>query len=87
MQTLALVQKAADSGVTQAELTRELKLSDSALSQAKARGRLSPTLAGRIAERLGLDPLPWIALAALEAEKKDRTIDGLRRRIVANLRI
>jgi len=52
----------------QARWADELDLSDAALSQAKKRGRLSPTLAGNMAASLGEDPEHWITVAALEAE-------------------
>ena len=45
-----------------------LDLSDSTITQAKKRGRLSPTLAGELAAHLGEDPRDWITIAALEAE-------------------
>jgi plasmid maintenance system antidote protein VapI len=51
-----------------AKLARELHLTRNSLNTAKARGRLSPTVAGQLAERLGEDPGEWIAIAALEAE-------------------
>lgn len=84
--TLDLLTKATETTTAEA-LSRDLGLSDTAIAMAKHRKRLSPALAGRLAERLGLDPEPWIALAAIEATKRDRYVDGLRRRIVANLRI
>lgn len=52
----------------QARWADQFELSDAALSQAKKRGRLSPTLAGSIAAELGEDPQAWITVAALEAE-------------------
>ena len=47
---------------------REFNITEGTLSQAKKRGRLSPTLAGNFAMKLGEDPAQWIAIAALEAE-------------------
>jgi hypothetical protein len=38
------------------------------ISQAKKRGRLSPTLAGVFAMEIGADPIFWTAVAAAEAE-------------------
>ena len=49
--------------------TEKLKLSRSALHTAKARGHLSPAVAGALAEELGQDPKEWIVLAALESER------------------
>jgi len=46
----------------------EMDLSSGALTNARNRGRLSPTLAGNLALRLGENPETWIAIAALEAE-------------------
>jgi len=51
-----------------AEWARRLNLTESAFSQAKKRGRLSPTLAGELAANIGEDPREWITIAALEAE-------------------
>lgn len=47
----------------------ELNLSRNALHTAKARGHLSPAIAGAIAEKLGEDVDQWIVIAALESEK------------------
>lgn len=57
--------------------TKELNLSDSALTQAKKRGRLSPVLAGHIAMKLGENPEHWIAVAALEAEPESELLTRL----------
>ena len=46
----------------------ELELSSGTMTNARKRGRLSPTLAGNIAVRLGENPEHWMAVAALEAE-------------------
>ncbi len=58
---------------------RELNLTDSALTQAKKRGRLSPTLAGTLAEQLHEDALKWTAVAAIEAEPATPLRDTLLR--------
>lgn len=47
---------------------RDLNISEAAMSVAKKRGRLSPTLAGTLAEKLHEDATRWTALAAVEAE-------------------
>lgn len=46
----------------------ELELSSGTLTNARKRGRLSPTLAGNFAMKLGENPEHWITIAALEAE-------------------
>ncbi len=56
---------------------RELNLTESALTQAKKRGRLSPVLAGSIAMKLGENPEHWIAVAALEAEPESELLTRL----------
>jgi hypothetical protein len=47
---------------------RQLNITEAALSTAKKRGRLSPTLAGVFALEIGADPVFWTAVAAAEAE-------------------
>lgn len=47
---------------------RELNITESALTNARKRGRLSPSLAGNIAEQLHEDAAKWTAVAAIEAE-------------------
>jgi hypothetical protein len=49
--------------------TEKLKLSRGALHTAKARGHLSPAIAGALAEELGQDVRNWIVIAALESER------------------
>ncbi len=85
--TLALLDKALEGGDSERELSRMLRLGSSTLGVARHRGRLSPQAAGTLAAHIGLDPTPWIALAALEAEKASPRLEILRKRIVANLRI
>lgn len=48
---------------------KQLNLSRNALHSSRQRGNLSPAVAGALAEAMGLDPVPWIAIAALEGEK------------------
>jgi len=57
----------------------ELDLDISTLSQAKKRGRLSPTLAGNLAIELGESPEHWIAIAAIEAEKETPLLQRLKK--------
>ena len=47
---------------------RDLNITEGAISVARKRGRLSPTLAGTLAEKLHEDAIRWTALAAVEAE-------------------
>ncbi len=57
---------------------REFNLTEAALSLARKRGRLSPTLAGNFAIKLGESPEQWIAIAALEAEPDSPLLDELK---------
>jgi hypothetical protein len=68
-QTMRLLEKALTikSG---AEWCRELGISVNALGTSKTRGRLSPAIAGAIAESIGEDAIKWIAVAALESDKE-----------------
>lgn len=47
---------------------RELNVTEGALSHAKKKGRLSPSVAAFIATETGADPVLWAAIAAAEAE-------------------
>lgn len=47
----------------------QLKLSRSALHNARLRGHLSPALAGGLAKLMGEPVEKWICIAALESEK------------------
>lgn len=47
---------------------RQLNITEAAMSTAKKRGRLSPTLAGNLALEMGADAVFWTAVAAAEAE-------------------
>jgi hypothetical protein len=57
----------------------EMDLDISTIAQAKKRGRLSPTLAGNLAMKLGESPEHWIAVAALEAEPESTLLQRLRK--------
>lgn len=70
----------------QARWAELLDVSDATLSVAKRRGRLSPTLAGEIAQALGEDPRDWIAIAALEAEPDTEHRRKLMTRIGSTIR-
>lgn len=75
--SIDLLDKALEGGDTQRELSRKLGMTSSTLSVARHRKRLSPTAAGTLARWVGLDPTPWMALAAVEAEPKSRLRDAL----------
>ncbi|WP_152965001.1 hypothetical protein [Comamonas testosteroni] len=49
---------------------KQLDVNRTALAVARARGRLSPTIAGNLARLMGLDTERWIAIAALEGEQE-----------------
>ena len=66
-------------------LARHLNIHPSALTNARKRGRLSPTLAGSVARELGQDEGNWIALAALEAEPQSPMRDTLMQRLGAKV--
>lgn len=60
---------------------REFNLTRAALTIAKKQGRLSPVLAGNLAIELGEDPVQWIAIAALEAERESEQLTRLTNRV------
>jgi len=70
----------------QARWAEELNVSDATLSVAKKRRRLSPTIAGEIAVKLGEDPRDWITIAALEAEPDTPGKQHLLRRLASTAR-
>lgn len=69
MQTTMQLLDAALAVQPAAEWHRRLHLSRNALHTAKARGNLSPAIAGALAEELGEDAGAWIVRAALESER------------------
>lgn len=77
--TIELLDAAISKAESQAALCRELHISGATLTVARGRGRLSPTLAGQIAERIGAPVEHWVAVAALEAAPRSRTTDHLRK--------
>lgn len=60
--------------------TNELGLSRDTLAAAKNRGHLSPAIAGAIAEKLGLNAINWIAVAALESERDSACAARMKRK-------
>jgi hypothetical protein len=67
-ETMKLLEKALQLK-TSSDWARDLQLHRNALASAKQRGHLSPSIAGAMAEMLGLDATKWIAVAALESDK------------------
>jgi hypothetical protein len=65
--TMDLLNKANDRIPSDAEWCRQLSISRSTLAVARVRGRLTPVVAGALAEAIHEDPTHWIAVAALEA--------------------
>jgi hypothetical protein len=76
--TLDLLDRAVAGGSYDA-LSIELGLARSTLRQAQGRGNLSPTIAGKLAARLGLDVPYWMAKATIEAAGQNSALRGLRR--------
>lgn len=76
-QTLDLLTKALAKQSASA-WARSLNITPSALTNARARGRLSPALAGNLAIDLGENPEHWIAVAALEAEPESELLARLK---------
>lgn len=85
--TMELLSKALDvpNAPSAAEWCRRLGVNRTALSVCRARGRLSPTLAGSIAAELGEDPQKWITVAALEAEPETAAKRNLLKRLSARV--
>ncbi|SDC08501.1 hypothetical protein SAMN05192589_101222 [Paracidovorax valerianellae] len=65
--TIDLLNRANDLMPSDAEWCRRLAISRTSLAVARVRGRLTPTVAGALAELINEDPKHWIAVAALEA--------------------
>lgn len=61
--------------------SEELDIDVSTIPQAKKRHRLSPTLAGSLAIKLGENPIHWIAIAAMEAEPES----GYKRQLLTRI--
>lgn len=66
---------------TASQWARDLNITPAAITNARHRGRLSPTLAGNLAIKLGEDPAHWSLVAALEAEPETPLLQGLRERL------
>lgn len=63
---------------TVSQWARTFNIGPSAITNARARGRLSPVLAGNFAIKLGESPEHWIAIAALEAEAETPLLTTLK---------
>lgn len=78
--SIDLLKKAEDQwekeGRSYADVCQEIGVNRTALTKAKELQRLSPVIAGRLAQMLGVDATKWIALAAIENAKnsKARTV-------------
>jgi len=77
--TLDLLDMAVRTAKSERALSLDLKLDPTTLATARGRGRLSPIVAGKIADRLGEPIAEWIALAALEAEPNIRDTKAIQR--------
>lgn len=64
---------------TISDWARAFNVVPSTLTNARRVGRLSPALAGNFAIELGEDAEHWIAIAAIEAEKKTPLLDRLKK--------
>lgn len=76
MNTMELLDKALKEASAY-EWQRRLGLSEQALGVSKHRGRLSPAIAGALAEQLGEDVDRWIVVAALEGERESACKDRM----------
>ena len=65
---------------TAAGWASRLNITRQTFSNAKKAGRLSPALAGNLAIELGEDAEHWVAIAAIEAEKKTALLERLKAR-------
>ena len=66
------------------EWQQRLGLSSQSLYSARRRGNLSPSIAGALAEAMGLDIEKWIVTAALEGERESPCRDRMRERFSAH---
>lgn len=69
MHTLELLDRATATGKTMTQLSRDLGLSDNALSKAKHTGKLSPAVTAALADYLGENVGAWTVAAVAENEK------------------
>lgn len=81
-QTIQLLNRALEKQTLSA-WARAFDISPSTITNARSRGRLSPTLAGNFAINLGEDATKWIAIAALEAEPESAYKSALLSRLTS----
>ena len=62
--------------------SRRLNTTPSVFTEAKAKGRLSPVLAGNLAIDLGEDAEKWMVIAALETERNSPMLQRLRQTLL-----
>lgn len=65
--------------------TERLKLHRNTLNTSRARGHLSPAIAGALAEEMGAEPERWIVIAALESERESACKKRMVKRFVESL--
>lgn len=65
--TMELLNKALESKRA-ARWCEEMHLDPSAITQARKRGKLSPTMAAHMALGIGEDPIKWAAIAGIEGD-------------------
>lgn len=58
---------------------RKFGITSATFTNAKARGHLSPALAGNLAIELGEDAAEWMAIAAIESEKDSPLVRRLKK--------
>lgn len=76
--SLELMEKALEKR-SASDWARAFGITSATFTNAKARGHLSPALAGSLAIELGEDAEHWIAVAAIESEKDSPLVQRLRR--------
>jgi len=72
--------------MSERQLSMRLGYSDMALQMARRRERLSPVVAGQLADALGLDVKDWMVTAAFESEAKSDAAQQLRERMMIHRR-
>lgn len=76
--TLGLMEKALQKQ-SASDWARMFGITSATFTNAKARGHLSPALAGSLAMELGENAEHWIAIAAIEGEKDSPLVRRLRK--------
>lgn len=78
--TLSLLDKALEIKPA-AEWARQIGVPRAIFTTAKARGNLSPIVAGEVAAELGEDPQKWMVIAVLETSKDSACKTKLMKRL------